>query len=219
MALVNGWLFGMLLQLSVGPVCIAVLQRSLVFGFWQACWMALGVALVDACYMAGAILGLGALLQVGWVKPIVMAGGALVLLWFGIGSIRARAVTPIAQAAASNGTCSARSREKGSAAAARARESFAHGIVLTLANPLTILFWAGVFGSLLSSGALADKGTLLAFATGCILATLTFLTAVSALGTYVSKWLEPVWLKRLNILVGVALIGFALILLWNAWSS
>lgn len=98
----NGLLFGMLLQLSVGPVCLAVLQRSISLGFRQAWWMIVGVALVDAAYMAGAIGGLALLLQIYIIKQLVVIGGAVTLIWFGMGSMRAKVTdTGVVQAAAS----------------------------------------------------------------------------------------------------------------------
>jgi threonine/homoserine/homoserine lactone efflux protein len=90
MAFWDGLLFGMFLQLSVGPVCIAVLQRAVTQGFRNALRMIAGVALVDAAYMAAAVGGLSLLLQIPWVKGIVLIGGAATLVWFGIGSIRAK---------------------------------------------------------------------------------------------------------------------------------
>ncbi|MFD2370730.1 LysE family transporter [Brevibacillus sp. GCM10020057] len=229
MALWDGLLFGMMLQLSVGPVCLAVLERSVTHGFRQAWWMAAGVALVDAAYMAGAMTGLALLLQIPLVKNIVVIGGAAALVWFGIGSMRTKAPQhegalqkepalqqemqlqkePAAQDTAVLVTDSARGKALG---------SFGYGVVLTMSNPLTILFWAGVFGSLLSNPSFADKAVLLSFAAGCVLATLLFLTAVSVLGRQAARLLRPVWLQRLHFAVGLFLIGFAIRLLaQNSW--
>lgn len=223
MAVWNGMLFGMLLQFSVGPVCLAVLQRSITLGFRHAWWMVTGVALVDAAYMAGAIGGLSLLLQIPWVKQIVVIGGVVVLIWFGVGSIRAK--VPQVGAVQTEGVAGhagamdapiARHIERPTY---RTRDSFWYGVVLTLANPLTILFWAGVFGSLMSSHGLFDRTNLFGFAVGCVWSTLLFLSAVSLLGTYAAKVLHPVWMKRLNVVVGLFLIGFAIVLFCqNVWS-
>lgn len=223
MSVWNGLLFGMLLQLSVGPVCLAVLQRSITFGFRHAWWMITGVALVDAAYMAGAIGGLALLLQIPLVKQIVVIGGAVVLVWFGVGSIRAKMVQ-VGRVQGSDAVEHAEvvtvsSVEQTGVSTIRVRDSFWYGIVLTLTNPLTILFWAGVFGSLMSSTDLADRVNLVGFAVGCVLSTLLFLTAVSALGTYAAKVLHPVWMRRFNVVVGLFLIGFAIVLFCqNVWS-
>nr|WP_235617528.1 LysE family transporter [Brevibacillus brevis] len=89
MAIWNGLLFGMMLQLSVGPVCLAVLHRAMTRRLRDALMMVLGVALADAVYMVGAIGGLSLLLQIHWVKQMVLMMGALILTWFGIQTLRA----------------------------------------------------------------------------------------------------------------------------------
>lgn len=57
-AIWNGLLFGMMLQLSVGPVCLAVLHHAMTWRLRDALMMVLGVALADEVYMVGAIGGL-----------------------------------------------------------------------------------------------------------------------------------------------------------------
>lgn len=195
----DGFLFGMVLQLSVGPVCLTVLQRSMTQGFREAWRMIWGVALVDALYMGAAIGGLSLLLQIPLVKNVVMIGGACALIWFGVGSMR--------------------SRGEGSAAPGIQNESgsFRQGVFITMTNPLTVVFWSGVFGSLLATETIQSHAAVVSFAAGCVLSTLLFLSAVAVLGTYAAKMMQPVWIKRLNFVVGLFLIGFALALLRNGW--
>jgi threonine/homoserine/homoserine lactone efflux protein len=81
---------------------------------------------------------------------------------------------------------------------------------LTLINPLTILFWAGVLGAMMSARTFGQEGGVIYFAAGCVVATLLFLTCVALAG----HLLEPVLSDRLalwlNRAVGLFLIGFAL---------
>ncbi|MFC8687213.1 LysE family translocator [Brevibacillus porteri] len=199
MAIWNGLIFGMMLQLSVGPVCLAVLHRSMARRLRDALLMVLGVALADAVYMVGAIGGLSLLLQIHWVKQMVLIMGAMILTWFGIQTLRAikgRGVNeqaPVQQAPTG-------------------RSSFWHGVLLTLANPLTVLFWAGVFGSLLASGTFFHSTELFWFATGCLLSTLLFLGLVALLAAYLARFFRPGWLNVFHVLSGVFLIGFAIVL-------
>jgi len=205
MALWDGIMFGMLLQLSVGPVCLAILQLSIRRGFAQAWKMIAGVALVDAFYMSGAIGGISLVLQLAWVKQIVLIGGAATLAWFGVDSLRSQQ--------ADGGT-----ETKRGATARAERNSFVYGLSLTLTNPLTILFWSGVFGSLMASRHLPDMPTLLLFAAGCLLSTIVFLGFVAMLGKLIARYLVPKWLRIINRLVGICLIGFALLLLQKGLS-
>ncbi|WP_312111896.1 LysE family translocator [Brevibacillus reuszeri] len=200
MALWDGLLFGMLLQLSVGPVCLAILQRSIRCGFSSAWKMIAGVALVDAFYMAGAIGGLSLLLQVAWVKQVVLIGGAVILAWFGVNSMRSKVMDETGE-------------DEREGSEMREPSSFLYGLSLTLANPLTILFWSGVFGSMMATQHLPSLSRVLLFAGGCLLSTLLFLGFVALLGNAVRQYLVPKWLTRLNRLVGICFIAFALILL------
>ncbi|GEC91504.1 LysE family translocator [Brevibacillus brevis] len=203
MAIWNGLLFGMMLQLSVGPVCLAVLHRSMTRRLGEALMMVLGVALADAVYMVGAIGGLSLLLQIQWVKQMVLIMGALILTWFGIQTLRA---------------IKGRGEHKQAPVqhAPSGRNNFWQGVLLTLANPLTVLFWAGVFGSLLASGSLIQSTELFLFATGCLLSTLLFLGLVALLASYLARFFRPGWLNVFHGLSGVFLIGFAIVLLQKA---
>jgi len=49
--------FGLILQVSVGPVCVAVLHKGLTLGFRHAFSMVWGVALVDAIYIVLSVIG------------------------------------------------------------------------------------------------------------------------------------------------------------------
>ncbi|WP_289138877.1 LysE family transporter [uncultured Brevibacillus sp.] len=178
MALWDGIMFGMLLQLSVSPVCLAILQLSIRRGFAQAWKMIAGVALVDAFYMAGAIGGLSLVLQLVWVKQVVLIGGAATLAWYGIDSLRSQQADGVAE-------------KKRVVTTGAGRNSFVYGLSLTLTNPLTILFWSGVFGSLMASRHLPDMPTLLLFAAGCLLSTLVFLGFVAMLGKLLQRYLVP----------------------------
>lgn len=201
MVIWEGFLFGMLLQLSVGPVCLAVWRRSLTHGMREAIWMVWGVACADAIYMLAAIGGLTALLQIAWVQTLVLIAGGVTLIWFGMSSFRVK--PEVGQ----------QNQEHPVRGEGRSQGSFWYGIGLTLTNPLTIVFWAGVFGSMMASQTLADHLSLAGFAVGCILATVFFLTMVGMCGRWLSGILRPSWIRRMDQLVGVLLIGFALLLL------
>ena len=190
---VQGLGFGLILQISVGPVCIAVLHKGVDQGFWHAFAMAWGAALVDALYIFVSVAGVAALLQFETARVIIGLGGAVLLLFFGLRHLRA----PV-------GTTQIRKR------GASPLKSFAYGVALTLTNPLTILFWVGVLGSMMSTRSFDGAGGVVYFAAGCIMATLLFLSGIALAGHFLERLLNPrlaVWLNRA---VGLFLIGFAI---------
>ncbi len=82
----KGFLLGMTLQLSVGPVFFALLHKSIKEGFVEGFKMTLGVAIVDAAYIALSFTAVSRILAVSgnlaWILRVV---GALVLCYFGFG--------------------------------------------------------------------------------------------------------------------------------------
>jgi threonine/homoserine/homoserine lactone efflux protein len=159
----HGVLFGLLLQLMVGPVCLAVLHTSLQRGFAAAFRMVLGVALVDAFYILVSFTGTAKLLEIGYIRSVMLIAGAIVLIYFGVKYLITAAKTNT-DGASSMGN------------------SFVYGIKLTMINPLSIVFWAGTFGTLVASGSVKGVEGMAFFSLGCITATLLFLGGVSLFG-------------------------------------
>ena len=190
---VQGLGFGLVLQISVGPVCIAVLHKGIDQGFRHAFAMSWGAALVDALYITFSVAGVSALLQFQSARIIIGLGGAVLLLIFGLRYLRVPA---------GNERVQHRSESP--------LRSFAYGVVLTLTNPLAILFWAGVLGAVMSTHTFGRPWDIFYFATGCVTATLLFLTAVALAGHYLEPLLTPRRSLWLNRTVGLFLIGFAL---------
>jgi threonine/homoserine/homoserine lactone efflux protein len=155
--------------------------------------MVWGVALVDALYIALSVVGISIVLQIGPAQKVVGLAGALLLLHFGVRYLRAPASMARLE----------RSSES-------PLKSFTLGVGLTLTNPLTILFWAGVLGAMISTHSFAQAGGVIYFAAGCIAATLLFLTTVALAGHFLERVLTNRLALWLNRGVGLFLIGFAI---------
>jgi len=190
---VEGLGFGLILQVSVGPVCIAVLHKGIDQGFRHAFAMAWGAASVDALYIFLSMAGVSALLQLEPGRIAVGLGGALLLAAFGLRYLLAPA-----------GTARAEHRSES------LLKSYAYGIALTLTNPLTILFWVGVLGAMMATLSFDQAGGMALFAAGCVAAALLFLTAVALTGHFLERLLNDRLALWLNRAVGLFLIGFAI---------
>ena len=192
----KGFRFGMILQLAIGPVCMFIFQTSLTLGFFPALSGVLGVALTDGTEILLAIWGVGAILQHSpAAKAVSRWFGAGVLMLFGISSILgAFGISLLPGLGLSVG-------DSGSV--------FLRAVVLTLSNPLTIVFWAGVFAGRIAEGDLTDKDQK-TFGFGCVLATLFFLSLVAGVGHVTHRMLPDLVIRILNVAVGLVLIGFGL---------
>lgn len=194
----KGLRFGMLLQLAIGPVCFLVFRASAGYGFlagWQA---ALAATLVDAVFVALSGAGVAALLRGEKAKAAVRWVGCLVLVLFGVNIILSAFDIPllpeIALFTASGGNF------------------FVQGLVLTAANPLTIVFWSGMFTAQTMQYHW-NRRQLFFFAAGCVLSTVLSLSAVAALGSVLGGFLPPIVIRMMNIAVGAVLIGYGVKLL------
>ena len=160
---VPGFQFGMLLQLSIGPVCLFVLQCAAALGFWKTLPAVCGVVLTDGCYILAAVCGVGALLKKQHaLRGALRRAGGLMLCGFGVSALW----QAWREAAVSAGF------------AALQESVFWQAMLLTLSNPLTILFWTGVFSARID-GAKKDRAGIVAFSCGALCAALCFLTAVA----------------------------------------
>jgi len=195
----KGLRFGMLLQLAVGPVCLLTFNLSAGGGFIAGLQVALAAALVDALFIALSGAGAAAFIGRAKVKTAVRWGGCLVLVIFGLNIVLNAAGIPFLPDFALFRTTGG--------------NPFMQGLVLTAANPLTIVFWSGMFTAQMMKYSW-NKRQLGLFAAGCVLSTLLSLTAVAALGTVLSGFLPQIALQILNAAVGAVLIfyGFKLLL-------
>lgn len=194
----KGFRFGMLLQLSVGPVCLFVLQTAGTAGLPAALTVVLAVALVDAAYILLAGTGEAALLNRGGVQRVLRILGFTLLLLFGLNmALGAFGAALLPEIHLLSG--------------AQPDSFFVQGILLTASNPLTILFWSGVFAS--QAADRLDRRQLLGFGLGCVLSTLVFLTGVAALGRALGSLLPAPVVAGLNAFVGLLIIAFGIKLL------
>ncbi len=87
--------------------------------------------------------------------------------------------------------------------------TFIQGLILTLSNPITIVFWGSVLTTKIIDDGLKKK-ELVIFSIRLILATLLFLSYVTLLGTVLSDFIPESVSNVLNIIVGLLIIFFGI---------
>lgn len=194
MNFIYGFAFGMLLQISVGPVFFAVFHKSINEGFSEALKMILGVTLVDAFYILISFTTISELLKIHYLNVVIRFSGTILLILFGVNYIK-RAnkehLNPVS---------------KGS------KNSFIYGIELTVINPLTIIFWSSAFSSIIASNKISN---IFMYSIGCISSTFVFLSAASLLGSSLKKFFSTTFFKLTDCSVGIILICFGLAMMFN----
>lgn len=190
----SGLKFGLLLQLAVGPMCLMVFNTAKNDGFLMALSLVLAIALVDAFYITLASIGVSKILEKEKIKKAFKIIGAIVLMLFGLNIFLGAIGISII---------------KGFSIKTTSSSIFIEGLVLTLSNPITIVFW----GSILTTKIIEDKiqrKELIIFSLGLVSATLLFLSLVAILGTILSSFISNALSNILNMAVGILIIFFGL---------
>jgi threonine/homoserine/homoserine lactone efflux protein len=190
------WLFwksfsiGVAVAAPVGPMSLLCIQRTLDHGQPAGLTFGAGIAAADLTYAALAAFGVTAvssLLLAGtyWIKLI----GSLLLFVLGVTIALARPA--------------AGSRKTVSGSGWRA---FVIAYGLTLANPPTILFFAGIFASVAS---LATASQPVIFSTGVFAGSMLWWIILTTLVVTSAALMKPPVMAWINRASGLVLIGFA----------
>jgi len=193
----KGFKFGVLLQLAIGPVFIYIFKTATEYGVLASESGVLAAVLIDAIYVILAIVGIGSVLEKPRVKRILKYFGAIVLIYFGFGITLDTIGINIVPSF------------KNLSNTSLAANSFVTTLILTASNPLTILFWTGVFASKISCEGYSKKEMKL-FGLGAVLATLTFLGSFAFTASLLNVIITKKIIDMLNIFVGILLIGFGI---------
>ncbi|WP_411681725.1 LysE family translocator [Clostridium thailandense] len=194
--ILKGFKFGMLLQLAIGPVCISIFQIAVLKGFYAGEIATLGAALVDGIFIAIATLGIASIINKKNIRICLKMFGSIILFIFGISMILSQFHINFLPSLCmynipnSNGI-------------------FIRIVILTASNPLTIVFWAGIFSSKVAEENM-KKQDIYFFGFGALLSTITFLTLISLLGSFANVFFSTQVIQFLNIIVGLLLIYFGL---------
>lgn len=202
-------LFGLLLgwgaAIPIGAINLEMIRRNLRFGTSAGLMLGTGACCADLTYLI--LLSLGALQILN--NPIVLkiTGilGAFILAWFGLMSLRLKAVYIANNPAAP------------SAAKSTWRHAF-EGYLLTLINPYTIVFWSSIS---MTIAALTHNNP---FATlyvgiGVLIATFSWACGLNISLHFTRHRLSKRIIQKINIIGGIILLGFAVFGFWHAFTQ
>jgi len=188
-------LLGLSLAAPLGPSGLAVIQGGLTGGFQRAFLTGLGVTLGDATYLLVVFFGVSQFLQISWIKVVIWGVGAAALGYLGLQSIREAA-----------GKADLKTSED-----APSRHPLLVGYLVNVSNPIAVVWWLGVFGSLLAESASgAPKLTALTLSSTILVGILIWHTTTSLLTHFGRRFLGAKYLKLVSIIAGAALLLFSL---------
>jgi threonine/homoserine/homoserine lactone efflux protein len=190
---VQGLVLGFSIAAPVGPIGLLCVRRSLADGRVAGFVSGLGAATADAIYGVVAALGLTALTH-GLVTHrawLECAGGAF-LLYLGVATLRARPATGVGPT------------EKSS----RLSAAYGSTLVLTLANPMTILSFLGIFAAVGVGPSGADGPRAVMLVVGVFLGSCAWWLLLTTLAGSFRRHLDAGGLRALNIVSGLIIGGF-----------
>ena len=187
-------LLGLSLSAPIGPINAAQLDTGIRKGFLHAWLVGLGALSADALYMVLVYMGIVHFINLPFMKSFLWLFGCFVLVYTGIESLLgARHISAM------------RSEDEDRSR----RKSFLSGFFMSLSNPLTILFWLGIYGSVLADTAAKYEGSLLVLYSLAILGGVcVWDVMMAAVAGSFRKWMTDRVLKIISVLSGLSLIGF-----------
>lgn len=194
--ILKGLKFGMLLQLAIGPVCLFIFQIATLKGFYIGEIGVFGVTLVDGLFITAAILGIASIIDRKDLRFCLKIFGTTILLIFGLSTILNQ-FDIVFLPSLSIGHNS------------NFNNVFTSAIILTASNPLTIIFWAGIFSVKVAEESIRRQDIYF-FGLGALLSTIIFLTLIAFIGSFTSMLFPANVIKILNIIIGFLLMYFGI---------
>lgn len=190
--LVRAGIIGVAIAAPVGPIGLLCIRRTLIDGWRVGLATGLGAATADAIY--GGIAALGLTAVIGWLtagEDLIRLIGGLALVLIGWRTRRS-SVRPI----------------EGQPMGRAVRDAYALTVVLTLANPATIVSFIGIVASLgLEGAAVSETATVAAGVAAGSSAWWLSLTTVVAL---IRRRVSATTVGRVNRVAGAGLMAFGL---------
>jgi threonine/homoserine/homoserine lactone efflux protein len=187
-ALFTGLGLGLVVAVSFGPINVLELDSGLRFGFAPALGVGFGAALADGTYAFLGGLGAAALVAgptEGWLQ--IVGGGALLAI-----------ATSMVR----------RPRTREERASPGFRRMFGVSLLATLANPLTIVYWAAAFGGVVPELRLSRLDALTLLPLGVLTGTAVWTTVLAIGSAFAGRYVSERLLGRLSLVSALTIAGF-----------
>ncbi|MDR3411592.1 MAG: LysE family transporter [Formivibrio sp.] len=202
----TGFLLSLSLCLDIGIVNVAIIDVSLKYGPRPALWLGLGSCFGDLTYATLSLIGMGFLLQFPLVKWATWLLGGSLMIYLAL-KMAIEAWRDAQRAAVTHPSLPGR------------RGLFGRGLVLALASPSAILWFAAVGGSLIAQ---ATDGSALAaihFLTGFFAAGLAWSIFIAYSASHGGKLLGQHFAQGCHLLSALLYLWFAGLVLHNGYQT
>lgn len=195
----TGLLLGYGAAVPIGPMNVEITRRNLSFGTPYGISFGLGACSADLIYLVLVAVGALTLLQHPMTMRIVGLVGALILAWFGISALRMKPLRAVLKPKIPPSYF----------------KNYTQGLLLTIVNPITILFWASVSSHLVIASDLHHHLLIIAGA-GVSCATVSWILFINGVLHKTRHKLSDNLIHKLNVFGGVILLIFAMMGLFES---
>lgn len=193
--LISQILLGLSLAAPIGPINAAQMERGIRCGFWHSWLLGLGAMAADGVFMLLVYFGVIHFLDTPFMKTLLWLFGFFVLTYIGIESI----------VGAGRQSASMRSFNESPL------RSFGAGFVMSLTNPLAILFWLGVYGSVLADLiAKFEAREVFLYSSAMMCGIGLWDVSMALTASLFRRMLTNRLLAAISVISGMSLIGFGL---------
>ncbi|WP_090823708.1 LysE family transporter [Paenibacillus sp. yr247] len=188
-------LLGLSLSAPIGPINAAMLDRGIKRGFLHAWLVGMGGMLADVILIILIYFGLVHFLTTPFMKTFLWLFGCFILLYSGTESLIG----------------DGKIKGEGYRTAETLAKSFFSGFIMAVTSPLSILFWLGIYGSVLAETiAIFDRNHVLLYTGMMFVGILMWDIAMASLASTFRRFLTPRSLSAISIVSGLSLIGFGM---------
>ena len=187
---------GLSLSAPMGPINAAQLDKGIRFGFLHAWLVGVGGMVADAIFMLLIYFGIAQFIDIPIIKLFLWIFGFFILTYTGIESLLKSG--DLEAYAGKN-----QSETKGKA--------FRTGFFMAISNPMSILFWLGIYGSILAKTSSSyESWQVLVYSMGIFLGITIWDVTMAGIATGARKLVSPGILRFISIVSGIVLMGFGI---------
>ncbi len=188
-------LLGLSLAAPIGPINAAQIDRGIRNGFLHSWFIGVGAVVADGLYMLVVYIGVVQFLQTEFMQTFLWLFGCFVLIYTGVETIMNAGIINLEHS---------RGQEP-------LIKSFFSGFFMSISNPLTILFWLGIYGSVLAkTAATYDPSQLVLYSSAIFIGLLIWDITMAGVASSFRKYLTSHLLVMISFLSGLSLIGFGI---------
>lgn len=193
--LFSHFLLGLSLAAPIGPINTAQMERGIRNGFWHAWLVGLGAMMADGAFMLLVYFGVIHFLNEPFMKTFLWLFGCFVLTYTGVESLLQAGKQGIGNRGGSEEPV----------------KSFLAGFLLSVSNPMSILFWLGIYGSVLADMiAKYEAREVMLYSSAIMAGIMLWDVMMALLASAFRRFLTRPLLVTISALSGLSLIGFGI---------